>query len=412
MVDSCCSGGQAFPRSPAYPLAGRDTMTPGDVACTNTEPASFLPLTTQIVGSYCKPHWLARHDRMGSYDGSWWRPEASVLRDAREDAALLSILEQERAGLDIVTDGEAQRAAYDRHFLSGLSGIDTDQLVRQRPTDEVTTRTRRIEGVEERTELSHRRPSVTGEIWFRSPVAVDELRFLRAHARRPVKIAVPGPLTLASRVADAFYRNEEALILALAAALNEELLSLQQAGADVLQVDEPAFHTHLSQAYRFGVAAVERTIQGISVPTIIHCCYGYAYAFAEKRVNPAYAEVLELLAATSATAISLEYEQPGHGPDLLRHCGDKHIVLGLLNLGTQEIETPEHVASRLRGALEVVPPERLHPCADCGMWFLPRSVAFGKISALVSGTNLERRRLDLERPGLHSAVWGQCSWGR
>lgn len=356
----------------------------------------FPPLTTQIVGSYSKPQWLARHERMGSYDGSWWRPEAEVVQEAREDAALLAILEQERAGLDIVTDGEAQRTAYDRHFLAGLSGIDTGQLVVEGRIDEVGTRTRATsEAFHAHDEHLRRKPSVVGEIGWVKPVAVDELAFLRRHATRPVKAAIPGPLTLASRLADRFYNDEGAFIAAIAAALNQEFLALQKAGADVLQIDEPAFHTSLSVARRIGIDAIERVLEGIVVPVVVHVCYGYAYAFAEKRANPDYAEVLELVASTSATAISLEYEQPRHEPAILKHCGDKHVVLGLLDLSTRQAPTPDYVASRIRAALKVTPPERLLPSSDCGMWFLPRNAAYAKISALVRGTRTVRGDLGL-----------------
>jgi len=356
----------------------------------------FPPLTTQIVGSYSKPHWLARHERMGSYDGTWWRPEPKVLQEAREDAALLAILEQERAGLDIVTDGEAQRTAYDRHFLAGLSGIDTGQLVVEGRVDEVGTRTQATsEAFHAHDEHLRRKPSVIGEIGWVRPVAVAELKFLRRHASRPVKVAIPGPLTLASRLADRFYDDEAAFVTAIAAALNKELLALQEVGTDVLQIDEPAFHTSLSIARRIGVGAIERVLQGVQVPVIVHVCYGYAYAFAEKRANPAYAEVLELVASTSATAISLEYEQPGHEPEILKHCGGKHVVLGLLDLSNRQAPTSDHVASRLRAALNVTPPERLHPSSDCGMWFLPRDSAYAKISSLVDGTSTVRRNLGL-----------------
>ncbi len=359
-------------------------------------PWPYPPLTTQIVGSYSKPHWLARHERMGSYDGTWWRPEPEVLREAREDAALLAILEQERAGLDIVTDGEAQRTAYDRHFLGGLSGIDTGQLVVEERVDEVATRTRTTsEAFHAHDEHLRCKPSVIGEIGWVRPVAVAELEFLQRHATRPVKVAIPGPLTLASRLADRFYNDEAAFVTAIAAALNQELLALQKAGVDVLQIDEPAFHTSLSIARRIGIGAIERVLDGIVVPVIVHVCYGYAYAFAEKRANPDYAEVLELVASTSATAISLEYEQPGHEPAILKHCGSKHVVLGLLDLSTRQAPTPDHVASRIRAALEVTPPERLLPSSDCGMWFLPRDAAYAKISALVRGTRRVRRDLGL-----------------
>ncbi len=352
------------------------------------------PLTTQIVGSYAKPRWLARHERLGTYDGSWWRPEPDVLDEAREDAVRLAVYEQERAGLDLVTDGEQQRSAYDRHFLLGMSGIDFEDLEAESIRDETeTTRRRSADELGEFGRLLRLNPRVKHELRWRWPVAVDELRTLKRHARTPVKANVPGPLTLATRLSDGFYPDEEALVMALAAALNEELKALDREGAAVLQIDEPAFHGRLSLARRVGVAAITRMVEGVLAPVIVHACYGYAIAFKFKEANPAYAEVLELLSSCPIAGISVEYEQPGHDPSLLRHCGDKHVLVGLLDLGSERVESAEHVAARIRAALDVVPPERLHPCSDCGMWFIPRDRAFAKVSALVQGTSLVRREL-------------------
>ena len=349
------------------------------------------PLTTQIVGSYRKPHWLARHQRMRALDGSWWRPEPEVLQEAKEDAARLAIYDQERAGLDLVTDGEAQRAAYDRHFLAGLSGIDTHNLC---DTDgyisEVTTVKRRTEGYEEYAAISDLKPRLVGDITFRKAVGVEEVQFLKQHASRPVKATVIGPMSLFCQTVDQFYDDDEAAVLAFATALNRELLALEAAGADVLQIDEPVFDSRLSMARRVGKTAINRMVAGVRTPVIVHVCYGYAFVIHDKSASPSYPEALEILSDCAITGISLEYEQPGHEPSILSHCGDKHVVLGLLNLGTEKIETPEHIAERLRAALAVVPAERLHPASDCGMWYLPRDIAFGKIQALVEGTRLIR----------------------
>jgi len=351
------------------------------------------PLTTQIVGSYAKPSWLVRPQRMRALDGSWWRPEAQVLQEAREDAVRLAIYEQERAGLDLVTDGEAQRAAYDRHFLRRLTGIDSSRLERVAYPAEVKTTTYDDSGLEEYTTVSELKPRVVAEVVSQGPVAVEELRFLKRHARRPVKANIVGPISLFGQLIDEFYGDERALIMALAAALNEELLALSASGADVLQIDEPGIHFHLSLARRFVREAIARVVQGVETPVIVHVCYGYAFVMRQKAASPTYPEVLELLADCPIAGISLEYEQPRHEPSLLKHCGQKHVIVGLLDLGTSEAETAGHVAERLRAALEIVPPERLHPSSDCGMWFLPRDLAYGKITALVEGTRIIRREL-------------------
>lgn len=356
------------------------------------------PLTTQLVSSYTKPHWLARHSQMGTYDGSWWRPEADVLVEAREDAARLSIYEQERAGLDLISDGEAQRVSYDRHFLSGLTGIDFGKLREIGLSGRVATSVRQEQGLEDFARNTRLGPCVTGEIRWRGPVALDELRFLKRHARRPVKMAVIGPLSLSKRVVDGYYGDDEALVLAFADALNRELRALDAGGADVLQIDEPGFHSNVPLARRVGKTAIERMVKGVNAPVIVHVCYGYALVFKDKSASPTYPEVLELLADCPIAGISLEYAQPKHEPPLLRHCGDKHVVIGLLDLASPVAETSAAVARRLRAALAEVPPERLHPAPDCGMWYLPRPLAFAKIAALAAGTNEVRRELALSRP--------------
>jgi len=353
------------------------------------------PLTTQIVGSYAKPHWLARHAQMRALDGSWWRPEAEVLQEAREDAARLAIYEQERAGLDLVTDGEAQRAAYDRHFLGGLDGVDCTLLERIKTVSEVATSRRNEQGAEEYAAISELKPRITSEIRWRRASGLDELRFLKSHATRPVKANVIGPVSLYAQVVDGFYGDDERAVTAFATALNSELRCLADVGADILQIDEPAFHSHLSLARRVGPVAIRRMVEGVRVPVIVHVCYGYALVYDEKSASPTYPEVLELLSGCPIAGISLEYEQPAHDPSILRHCGDKHVLLGLLDLGKPDVETAEHVADRLRAALEIVPQERLHPCSDCGMWYLPRERAFGKIAALVAGTRIIRKELGL-----------------
>lgn len=194
---------------------------------------------------------------------------------------------------------------------------------------------------------------------------------------------------------DEHYHDDRAEALDLAAALNEELRAIDTEGVDLLQIDEPVFHYHISRARRYGVEVMNRMVEGLRTPVIVHVCYGYAALIEGKSVNPAYAEVLSLLAQCNIWGISLEYEEPAHQPDVLQYCGDKHVILGLLNLGTERVETAEYIVSRLRAALEVVPAERLHPAPDCGMWHLPRETAFAKLRSLVLGTEMVRRELGL-----------------
>ncbi len=310
------------------------------------------------------------------------------VQEAKEDAARLAIYDQERAGLDLLTDGEAQRPSYDRHFLSGLTGVDTahpEKVAAETPTESAK---RDETGLEEYAERSTLKPKVIDADSWRGPISVDELLFLKANTAKPVKANVVGPLTLSRQLADHFYGDQRPLVMALAAALNKELKVLDAAGADVLQVDEPSFHFALDEVRAFGVESVERLVTGIKAPVIIHVCYGYALVYREKSASRSYPEVLEILSDTPIAGISLEYDQPGHTPDVLSHCGDKHVILGLLDLGNQAVETLSHIAERLEAALAIVPPERLHPASDCGMRYLGRDTAFGKITALVAGTRL------------------------
>jgi 5-methyltetrahydropteroyltriglutamate--homocysteine methyltransferase len=356
---------------------------------------TLRPLTSQIVGSYAKPQWLTRHQRVRALDGSPWRPEPEVLAEAKRDAARLAIYEQERVGLGLVTDGEAQRATYDRDFLAALSGIDLSQTDVAMPPQTSGAHRRDHRGWEEYAEIGRATPLVTGPVRFQRSVALDEALFAKSVAAKPLKTTVIGPLSLSRQVSDHYYGDGDALILDLAAALNQEMRALQAAGVDLLQIDEPAWHFDLDLARRIGRRAISRMVEGISIPVIAHVCYGYAIIYKEKSASRDYPEVLELLAACPIAGISLEYEQPGHDPSILRHCGDKHIVLGLLDLGNPGVETPSHIADRLFAALDVVPAERLHPSSDCGMWHLPRERAHAKIEALAQGSRIVKQRLGL-----------------
>jgi 5-methyltetrahydropteroyltriglutamate--homocysteine methyltransferase len=349
------------------------------------------PLTTQLIGSYTKPPWLINHHRVTSLAGAgFWRPDLDVRQHAWDDATRLAIFEQERAGLDVITDGEQRRQRYDAYFFR-FGGIDSEKLGRWEAGD------RDMSFVDVDPEVSERLATamtarVVDHITWPGPMVLDDLRFLKAHTRRPVKMTVIGPLTTACRLADEHYGDLKSLGMALADAINRELRCLDREGLDYLQIDEPDFHFRPDQSLDWGTAALDAALAGIATPTIVHVCYGYA-TLGRKRPDPRYAAVLEALAASRVNAIALEYEQPGHEPSVLRHCGDKSVVLGVLNLGSNDIERPEHIAERIEAALDVVPAERLHLGPDCGMWFMPRQVAFAKIRAMVLAAALVRDRL-------------------
>ena len=347
-------------------------------------------LTTQLVGSYTKPNWLINHHRVTSSSASFWRPDEEVLKEAQDGATIVAIADQERAGLDVITDGEQRRQRFDTYFFK-MGGMDTENLGRWSMDNRDVSFIDLDPEVEARLNKAVT-PRVVSEITWAGPMVLDDLRFLKRHTRRPVKMTVIGPLTMTARLANEYYPDEEALGMAVAKAINQELCALDAAGVDIVQLDEPDFHFRHDIAVNWGTKALNIALDGIQATKAVHVCYGYAM-IGDKRIDPSYAQAIEAIAASSAQQISLEYEQPGHSPDLLKHCGDKVVILGSLNLGTEEVETPEYIAGRIREVLDVVPPERLNLAPDCGMWFLPREVAFAKLRALVVGAEMVRNRL-------------------
>jgi len=355
-------------------------------------------LTSQLVGSYAKPPWIADHERAYALDESWWRIPPEHLESAKNDATLLAIRDQERAGLDIITDGEQRRQSFTAYFFR-LHGIDT---TRWGPRIDRTSRD--IAGFVERRAPTTRTalfpnsgPSVTGPISWAGPISVDDLHFLRRTTRRLTKVMVAGPATLATRLSDQYYGDLAKLMFAIADALNHEVKALEAAGADLIQLDEPEIHFSLSLVRGAATEAIDRALHGVRARTAVHVCYGYARTTTTKRVNPKYAEALALIAASRADEISLEYEQPGHQPDVLAHCGNKAVILGLLNNAPDApVETVDHIIGRARAALAVVPAERLRLAPDCGMWFLPREQAFRKISALALAARALRNERGME----------------
>jgi 5-methyltetrahydropteroyltriglutamate--homocysteine methyltransferase len=343
-----------------------------------------LALTSQLVGSYAKPPWIADHERAYALDELWWWVPPEYLDEAKRDAALLAIREQERAGLDVITDGEQRRQSFTAYFFR-LNGIDLTHWGPRadRSSTDVAGFVERRAPTTRTALFPNSGPTVTGPISWAGPMSVDDFRFLRRSTRRLTKAMVAGPATLAIRLSDQYYGDLSRLMFAIADAMNQEIKALEAAGADIIQLDEPEIHFSLSLVRGAATEAIDRALHGVSARTAVHICYGYARTTTAKRVNPKYAEALELIAASRADEISLEYEQPGHEPDVLTHCGDKAVILGLLNNALDApIETVDHIVARARRALDVIPIERLRLAPDCGMWFLPREQAFRKISAL------------------------------
>ena len=335
---------------------------------------------TTLVGSYPQPDWLVDKavllasgpPRVRMRDV--WRVPEAHLAAAQDDATLVALHDQERAGIDIVSDGEIRRESYFNRFANALDGIDVDN------PGTVPGRTGKPTLV----------PRVVGPIRRRRPVQVRDVAFLRAHTQKPIKITIPGAFTMAKLALDEHYGDQEALTMAYAAVLNEEVRELVAAGADVIQIDEPHMQAHPKEAGRFGLAAIDRALDGIPGPTVVHLCFGYAYVVKDK---PSGYSFLPELDKCAATAISIEAAAPGLDPASLETLDSKQVLFGVIDLGDPDVETPELVARRLRGALRHIAPERLIAAPDCGMIYLPRAVAFGKLQALVGGADIVRREI-------------------
>jgi 5-methyltetrahydropteroyltriglutamate--homocysteine methyltransferase len=346
----------------------------------NSQPPLPL-LPTTVVGSHPQPDWLI--DRAGLAAGlvprirmpELWRIPAERLAEAQDDATLVAVREMERAAIDIVSDGEIRRESYSSTFATALAGIDDE-----RPATVAGAGGRELEV-----------PRVVGPIRRRGPVEVRSVAFLRAGTDRAIKVTQPGPFTLAAQAHDEHYGDFDELVLAYAAALNEELRDLEAAGANVIQIDEPWLRTDPAAAERIAVAGIDRALAGLTVPTVVHLCFGYAAVVGNDK--PAGYPFLEQLAACGAAQISIEAAQPRIDLGVLGELAPKTIVLGVLDLADARVESAAEVAGRIRAALRHVPPERLIAAPDCGMKYLPRDVATGKLRALAQGAAIVRAEL-------------------
>jgi 5-methyltetrahydropteroyltriglutamate--homocysteine methyltransferase len=340
---------------------------------------SLIPTT--LVGSYPQPDWLVHKDiLLGSGPPrirmrDVWRPTEDLLQGAQDDATLVALHDQERAGIDIVSDGEVRRESYFNRFANALDGIDVDNPAT----------------VPGRTGKPTLVPRVVGPIKRKEPVQVRDVAFLRAHTDKSIKITIPGAFTMAKMAADEHYGDQEALIMAYAEVLNEEVREMKAAGADVIQIDEPHMQAHPIESNRFGIAAIDRALQGIEGTTVVHLCFGYAYVVSDK---PAGYSFLPELDKCCATAISIEAAEPNLDPAILETLPSKKVLFGVINLGDETVETPELIAERLRGALRHITPDRLIAAPDCGMKYLARDVAFGKLKAMVAGAKIVRREIE------------------
>jgi 5-methyltetrahydropteroyltriglutamate--homocysteine methyltransferase len=340
--------------------------------------AKLFPTT--LVGSYPQPDWLI--DRQELAKGmpariraqQMWRVAPEWLEQAQDDATILAIRDQERAGLDILTDGEMRRESYSNRFATALEGIDLEN------PGTILSRTGRKGLV----------PRVVGPVRRKHPVQIRDVQFLRANTDRPIKMTVPGPFTMSQQAQNDFYETEEALAMAYAVAVNQEIKDLFAAGAHTVQIDEPYMQAQPEKARQFGVKALNRALDGVLGATAIHLCFGYAALVHER---PSGYSFLAELAECRVEQISIETAQSSMDCSVLSRLPAKTIILGVLDLSTNEIETPEIVAERIRRALPFVTPERLIVAPDCGLKYLPRKVAFEKMKAMVEGATLVRSKI-------------------
>jgi len=336
-----------------------------------------MTLPTTLVGSYAQPEWLIDRQRLRERfpprvrARELWRIDPAYLEEAQDDATLLAIRDQERAGLDILTDGEMRRESYSNRFATALQGVDIDN-----PGTAL-----------DRSGHPNPVPRVVGPVARPEPVQVRDLEFLKANTSRPVKMTVPGPFTMSQQAQNDYYESDEELALAYAAAINDEVHDLVAAGADIVQVDEPYLQARPEAARRYGVAAVNRALEGAGATTALHICFGYAAIIHDR---PEGYSFLSELGDASCEQISIETAQSGLDLDVLDSLPGKTIVLGVLHLGDERVESPATVADRIRRALPHRSLDDLVAAPDCGMKYLPRASAYGKLESLVAGAALVR----------------------
>jgi 5-methyltetrahydropteroyltriglutamate--homocysteine methyltransferase len=343
--------------------------------------AAVPPLSCTVVGSYPQPDWLIDRAALAASSvprvrvREAWRIPEPYLEQAQDDATLLAIAEMEQAGIDTITDGEIRRESYSNRFATALEGVD--------PENGATIR--------DRAGRARTVPRIIGPVRWREPVQARDVEFLRAHTDRGAKVTLPGPFTIAQQASNEAYAEPDELVMDLAAAVNREAHALQEAGADVIQLDEPWVRNDPEGARRIAVRAIDRALAGLSVTTAVHVCFGYAAIVGPKSAHRY--DFLGELSDSAADQISIEAAQPRLDLGQLSELGAKTVVLGVIDLGDSRVESPDLVAERIRAALSHVPAERLVAAPDCGMKYLPRDRALAKLRALSAGTVLVRREL-------------------
>jgi 5-methyltetrahydropteroyltriglutamate--homocysteine methyltransferase len=342
-------------------------------------PKHLLPTT--VVGSYPQPDWLVDRAMLSksvprTRMTEMWRIPEQYLEEAQDDATIVAIRDLELAGIDIVTDGEIRRESYSNRFATALDGIDIENpaIIASRSNQKTPV------------------PRVVGKIVRKGAVELRDMEFLRRHTDHAAKITLPGPFTMSQQAKNEFYKDDEELAMAFAAAVNAEALELQNAGADVIQLDEPWVRNDPAAARRYAVKAINRALQGITVPTVVHICFGYA-AVVPGETKPSGYSFLAELADSTADQISIEAAQPKLDLGVLADLSAKKILLGVIDLGDPKIETAAVIAERIRHGLKYVAAERLIPAPDCGMKYMPRQIAFGKLKAMCDAAAIVRQEI-------------------
>jgi len=339
-------------------------------------------LATTIVGSCPQPHWLVDHANLRSRlpprvrARELWRVPEPYLKQAQDDACQLTIWRLERTGLDILGDGEIRRESYSNRLATALAGIDADN-----PGSAI-----------DRTGKSNPVPRVVGSVRRVAPIELADAQFLRLQTSRKIKVALPGPFTMTQQAQDDYYHDDAALALDYAAALNEEIVELYRAGVDIVQLDEPYMQARPEAARRYAIRAINRAFAGTEGIRAVHICFGYAHVQGG-RTKPSGYDFLPELADSEVDLVSIEAAQPALDLSILESLRSKDIMLGVLDLNERTVEPPDLIADRIRAALEYVAAERLVIAPDCGMKYLDRKVAYGKLEAMVAGATIVRREL-------------------
>ena len=332
----------------------------------------FGPLMATSVGSLPRPSWLAATDR----SRATFRLEGEALAEAQDDATVLALREQEEIGLDILTDGEQRRESFVYHAAATWDGID---MVHQREKE--TYRNRKSPRIV---------PRVIGKVKRRSPASVEEVRFAKSHTQRPVKVAVAGPMTVIDSTLNEFYEDEAELAMDIAAAVNAELLDLQAAGCDVLQLDEPAMTRYHDKVFAYGARALDRCLEGVEVPTFVHLCFGYPGGLALQH-QFAYPELLAALLETRIGGFTVEFARSDFDPAVLKACRDRLVMFGCIDPGNTPAPAVDAVKRRVRQALAHLDPHRLLLAPDCGLMTISRTLAREKLQVMVAAAAQLRR---------------------